>query len=178
VLGGAGIDLQRGGTDIAGAPDEALAFFTALESYPLYAVTGGLVMFLTAIFWVSGADASAVVLATLSSHGTTQPKRWLTALWAFMSAAVAAVLLLLGGLGALQTFTILTAAPFVLVMVGLCWALYVDLRGDPLRTRRLGPVRGYAPTPGSYASVAAAVETVVARERDDGESDHDASPAR
>jgi glycine betaine transporter len=171
VLGGAGIDLQLGGTDIAGAPDEAVAFFTALENYPLYGVTGGLVMFLTAIFWVSGADASAVVLATLSSHGTTQPKRWLTALWAFMSAAVAAVLLLLGGLAALQTFTILAAAPFVLVMVGLCWALYVDLRRDPLRTRRIGPVRGYAPTPGSYASVASAVATVVSRERDGSRGD-------
>jgi len=172
VLGGAGIHLQMHGVDVAGAPDEAVAFFQALQHYPLYSVTGGLVMFLTAIFWVSGADASALVLATLSSYGTTEPKRWLTALWALMSATVAAVLLLLGGLDALQTFTILVASPFVVVMVGMCWALYVDLRRDPLRTRQLGPVRGYAPSPGAYASVPAATASLAGTNGHDREDGH------
>ena len=142
VFGSAGINLQMAGrADIADAPNEAVAFFTALEQYPLYTISGGVVMFLVAIFWVSGADASALVLATLSSRGITEPSRWLTALWAAMSAAVAAVLLYAGGLDALQTFTIIVACPFVVVMIGLCWALHVDLRRDPLRQRPAGPMR-------------------------------------
>ena len=145
VLGGAAIDLQRLGVDIAGAANEEVAFFTALQQYPGFVFTGGLVMFLTAIFWVSGADASALVLATLSSRGRTHPKRWLIALWAFMSAVVAAVLLLVGGLDALQTFTILVASPFVVIVGLLCWALYADLRRDPLRARRAGAVRDHVP---------------------------------
>ncbi len=144
VFGGAGISLQMTGqADIAGASDEAVAFFTALQQFPLFGITGAVVMFLVAIFWVSGADASALVLATLSSHGATEPNKWLIALWAAMSAAVAAVLLYVGGLGALQTFTIIVACPFVVVMIALCWALYVDLRRDPLRGRPAGPVRGH-----------------------------------
>ncbi|MFE2446188.1 BCCT family transporter, partial [Streptomyces sp. NPDC059426] len=35
----------------------------------------------------------------------------------------------------LQNLTILVAAPFTLVMVGLCWALLKDLRRDPLIVR-------------------------------------------
>jgi len=56
---------------------------------------------------------------------------------------VAAVLLYVGGLSALQTFTVIAAAPFVVVMVAMCFALMVDLRRDPQRERRLGPVRGH-----------------------------------
>lgn len=145
VLGGAAIDLQRLGVDIAGAENEEVAFFAALQQYPGFVFTGGLVMFLTAIFWVSGADASALVLATLSSHGRTHPKKWLIALWALMSAVVAAVLLLVGGLDALQTFTILVASPFIVIVGLLCWALYADLRRDPLRARQAGAVRDHAP---------------------------------
>ncbi|WP_222936757.1 BCCT family transporter [Streptomonospora sp. PA3] len=156
-LGGAGMDLQLNGVDIAGANNEAVAFFTALQEYPGFTATGILVMFLVAIFWVSGADASALVLATLSSHGTVEPNKWLVALWAALSAAVAGVLLYVGGLEALQTFTIIIACPFVLVMVGLCWALYADLRIDPLRERRPAPVRGITPSPGSYGLITGVV---------------------
>ncbi|MDR7304280.1 BCCT family transporter [Haloactinomyces albus] len=143
ILGGAGLNLQlTGRANIAGAgsTSEAAAFFTALQQYPGFFATGIVVMFLVAIFWVSGADASAVVLGILSSRGTTEPNKWLIAAWAVMSAAVAAVLLLVGGLQALQTFTILVAAPFVLIIIGLCWSLYSDLRHDPLRRARAGPV--------------------------------------
>lgn len=59
----------------------------------------------------------------LTSHSVTEPNKWLVALWAVLAAAVAIVLLYVGGLGALQTFTILVAAPFVFVMCGLCGAI-------------------------------------------------------
>ena len=56
-----------------------------------------------------------------------------------------AVLLAVGGLDALKTFAILAATPFTLVLIGMCFCLYVDLRRDPLRERRSGPVRGHVP---------------------------------
>jgi choline-glycine betaine transporter len=46
-------------------------------------------------------------------------------------AAVAAVLLVAGGLKSLQTATILVALPFVVVMLVLCFALLKELREDP-----------------------------------------------
>ncbi|MEX1079543.1 MAG: BCCT family transporter [Homoserinimonas sp.] len=146
VFGGAGLHLQLGGTDIAGTGDEAAGFFAALQQYPFFIGAAVVVMTLTAIFFVSGADAGSLVLGTLSSRGRKEPWKPLVILWAVLTGAVAAVLLYVGGLGALQTFTILAATPFVLIVIGLCVALYADLRRDPLRQRRIGPVRGTADT--------------------------------
>ncbi|WP_022887092.1 BCCT family transporter [Glaciibacter superstes] len=141
IFGGAGLNLQLNGVDIAGTGDEAAGFFAALQHYPFFIGTALVVMVLTAVFFVSGADAGALVLGTLSSRGRKEPWKPLVILWAVLTGAVAAVLLYVGGLGALQTFTILAATPFVLIIIGLCVSLYVDLRRDPLRQRQLGPVR-------------------------------------
>jgi len=65
------------GTDIVGSGSEEQQFFTLLQNYPAYTATGILVMILVAIFWVSGADASAVVLATLSSRDAKEPNKFL-----------------------------------------------------------------------------------------------------
>jgi choline/carnitine/betaine transport len=152
VFGGAGIDLQLGGVDIAGTGSEAAGFFAMLQEYPFFIGTALVVMFLTAIFFVSGADAGALVLSTLSSRGRKEPWEPLVVLWAVMTGAVAAMLLLVGGLDALQTFTILAATPFVLVLIGLCASLYADLRRDPMRQRRVGPVRSQWPAvPPTYS---------------------------
>ena len=144
VFGGAGLNLQLGGVDIAGSGNEAAGFFTALQEYPFFIGAALVVMVLTAVFFISGADAGALVLGTLSSYGRSEPWKPLVILWAVLTGAVAAVLLFVGGLQALQTFTILAATPFVLIIIGLCVSLYVDLRRDPLRQRTSGPVRGAA----------------------------------
>jgi choline/carnitine/betaine transport len=173
VFGGAGIKLQLGGVNIAGRGDEAAAFFAMLQHYPFFTGAAIVVMFLTAIFFVSGADAGALVLSTLSSRGRKQPWDPLVALWAVMTGVVAIMLLLVGGLDALQTFTILAASPFVLVLIGLCICLYVDLRRDPMRARRALPVRNQWPvSPPTYSpfheEATAPAENGDAGERDRG----------
>jgi choline/carnitine/betaine transport len=147
VFGGAGINLQLGGVDIAGTGNEAAGFFATLQEYPFFIGAALVVMTLTAVFFVSGADAGSLVLGTLSTRGQKDPWKPLVILWAILTGAVAAVLLFVGGLGALQTFTILASTPFVLIMIGLCVALYADLRRDPLRGRRPVPVRSAPAVP-------------------------------
>lgn len=160
IFGGAGMNQQLNGVDIAGTGSEAAGFFAALQNYPFFIGAALVVMVLTAVFFVSGADAGALVLGTLSTRGSRHPWKPLVIFWAVLTGAVAAVLLAVGGLAALQTFTILAASPFVLIIIGLCVALYADLRRDPLRQRRLGPVRGatglQAAVPFSEAAMAEA----------------------
>ncbi|GAA4286482.1 BCCT family transporter [Georgenia daeguensis] len=141
VFGGAGINLQHNGVDIAGTGSEAAGFFAMLAQYPFFIGASLVVMVLTAVFFISGADAGSLVMGTLSSRGRTTPWTPVVIIWAILTGAVAAVLLFVGGLAALQTFTILVATPFVVIMIGLCVGLYVDLRRDPLRQRKPGPVR-------------------------------------
>ncbi|HLS32088.1 MAG TPA: BCCT family transporter, partial [Brevibacterium sp.] len=147
VFGGTGIDIQRKGVDIAGTGSEEAAFFVTLGELPLSTVATVAAVVLICIFFITSADSGGVVLGTLSTGGSETPWKPLVVFWVFLSGAVAAVLLLMGGLDALQTFTILAASPFVIVMILLCAALYVDLRHDPLRYRGPIPVRGGARAP-------------------------------
>jgi len=160
VFGGMGLNLQLNGVDIAGTGSAAAGFFAALQQYPFFIGSALVVMVLTAVFFVSGADAGALVLGTLSSRGRKEPWKPLVILWAILTGAVAAVLLFVGGLGALQTFTILAATPFVLIIIGLCVSLYVDLRRDPLRQRTVGPVRTSSEALGAVPFTNATAESI------------------
>ncbi|MBC9731631.1 BCCT family transporter [Nocardioides marmotae] len=139
IFGGTAIDLQRNGTDIAGADGLESQLFATLEAFPWATATSILVMVLVAIFFVSGADAASIVMGTLSERGTTEPRRPTVIFWGVATGAVAAVMLLVGGskaLTGLQTLTIVAALPFVVVMLGLTVSLVKDLRQDPLVVRR------------------------------------------
>ncbi|MGW0738061.1 BCCT family transporter [Streptomyces sp. NPDC002851] len=114
--------------------------FGVLSEYPIATVMSLLVMILVAIFFVSGADAASIVMGTLSQKGTYEPTRFVVIFWGVLTGAVAAIMLLIGNGGnnaleGLQNLTILVAAPFLLVMIGMCVALMRDLRRDPLIVR-------------------------------------------
>jgi choline/carnitine/betaine transport len=135
IFGGAAINAQRGGTDIAGQGGVEAQLFGLLNTFPLAGVASVLVMVLVAIFFVSGADAASMVLGTLSQRGNQEPQRWNVIFWGAATGAVAIVMLLVGGataLSGLQTLTIIAAAPFALLMIALCVSLARDLRTDPL----------------------------------------------
>jgi choline/carnitine/betaine transport len=139
VFGGAAIDVQKSGVDLAGEGSIEAQLFGLLDQYPVAIVASVLVIVLVAIFFVSGADAASIVMGSLSERGTIEPSRPTVIFWGAATGAVAAVMLLVGGADALtglQTITILAALPFVLVMVGLSVALVKDLRHDPLMVRR------------------------------------------
>ncbi|WP_231633362.1 BCCT family transporter, partial [Streptomyces clavuligerus] len=139
VFGGTAMKLQEGGR----LGDEATPegqLFAVLQQFPGATVMSILVMVLVGIFFVSGADAASVVMGTLSQKGTFEPARLVVVFWGVVTGGVAAIMLLVGegggdALAGLQNLTILVAAPFVVVMVGMCVALMRDLRHDPLIVR-------------------------------------------
>jgi len=149
IIGGAGLQQQlTGQTDIAGAQadgGEAAAFFSMLQGYPWFTATGILAIGLVAIFFITGADTGAIVLGTLSSHGIDEPRRLISAIWGSSTAAVAIVLILVGGIDAIQTFVILAATPFMLIMGAMAIVFFMELRHDPLRQSINPPVRQHAP---------------------------------
>jgi len=142
IFGGAAIKLQQLGTDIGGADSTESQLFSTLDAYPLATVASVLVMALVAIFFVSGADAASIVMGTLSERGAVSPRKPTVIFWGVATGAVAAVMLLAGGdepaeaLSGLQSMTIVAAVPFVLVVIGLCVSLVLDLRTDPVVVRR------------------------------------------
>ncbi|MEW5808664.1 MAG: BCCT family transporter [Actinomycetota bacterium] len=139
IFGGAAINVQQNGTDLAGEGAVENQLFTLLDQYPIAIIASVVVMILVAIFFVSGADAASIVMGSLSQKGTIHPSRGTVIFWGVATGAVAAVMLLVGGedaLTGLQTITIIAALPFLLVMVAMAVALLKDLRRDPKILRR------------------------------------------
>ena len=135
IFGGAGISEQRDGIDLAGQDTQEGQLFGMLDHLPLTGITTVLVMILVGIFFVSGADAASMVMGTLSQRGSLEPQRWVVVFWGVLTGGVAALILWTGGdtaLDGLQTMTIIAAAPFVIVMIGLCFSLYKDLSRDQM----------------------------------------------
>ena len=132
VIGSSAIHLQLGGVDLASVATESAeaSFYEVLGQFPFSMVTGIAVIFLAAVFFVSGADAGAIVLGTFSSWGDPEPKKWITLLWGVQIGLVALVLLMMGGLDACKWAALVAAAPFVLVLIAMCIALLIDLRED------------------------------------------------
>ncbi|MEV0640721.1 BCCT family transporter [Streptomyces sp. NPDC050619] len=139
VFGGTAMKVKEGGA-LGGESTPEGQLFGVLQEFPIATVTSLLVMILVGIFFVSGADAASIVMGTLSQKGALEPGRFVVVFWGMVTGAVAAIMLLVGSgqgdaLTGLRNLTILAAAPFVLVMIGMCVALMRDLRSDPVIVR-------------------------------------------
>lgn len=158
IFGGGAIGLQQraeraGDANAAlanivdGSPDINFdtALFTLIDHLPLpgwaLLALAVLAAVLIAIFFVTGADSASIVMGTLSEHGSDEPSRRSVVFWGVATGAVAAVMLLAGGsepaaaLNGLKNITIVSAVPFVVVLLLLCVALWKDLAVDPLVLR-------------------------------------------
>ncbi|MFF2191659.1 BCCT family transporter [Streptomyces sp. NPDC058157] len=134
VMGGTAIRLDStGAADLAAKAKEGAeaSLFGMLDALPLGTLTSWVAMALVMTYFITSADSASLVMGSLTSRGSLHPPTWLVVTWGVLMAAVAAVLLVAGGLKSLQTATILVALPFVIVMLLLCWALLRELRADP-----------------------------------------------
>ena len=155
IFGGGAIGIQeraeRGegtvealATIVDGAPDINfdLILFDMLGALPLPGAVSVVLMIVTvilvAIFFVTGADSASIVMGALSENGAEEPTRRSVIFWGTATGGVAAVMLLAGGsepaeaLNGLKNITIVSALPFVIVMLLLCVAIWKDLSQDPL----------------------------------------------
>lgn len=134
VLGGTGIRFaETGVVDMAAKAKQGTeaTLFAMLDALPIGSVTAWAAMILIMMYFVTSADSASLVMGSLTSRGALHPRRWLVVTWGILMAAVAAALLVAGGLESLQSATILVALPFVVVMLFLCWSLLRELRTDP-----------------------------------------------
>jgi glycine betaine transporter len=134
ILGGAALKLEMDGAGLSEALAEGgaqSALFDLLGQLPLSALTSTLVIALITLFFVSSADSASMVLGMLSSGGNRAPRRAVVVLWGVMIAATGAILLVAGGLSAMQTVSIVVAVPFIFLLVAICVVLVRELRSDP-----------------------------------------------
>ena len=108
------------------------ALFVFFEGLPFSRFISIYTLLLLIIFFVSSVDSGALVINELTSVVTQDRKsRWRGVLWACLGCLIACALLATGGLGALQLWLILTAYPFMLLML-VYWLLCEQLREDSM----------------------------------------------
>jgi choline/glycine/proline betaine transport protein len=135
VFGNTAIDLilNSGAAELGAAvqQDESVALFRFFEYGPMSKALSLLALVMVLVFFVTSADSGAMVLNMLSSGGTDDTPLARRLFWMGIIAVTALVLLLAGGLSALQTAAIAGAMPFSLALLAAIWgfrkALQVDL---------------------------------------------------
>ena len=125
VFGNSAIDLilNNGATELADAvaENQAVALFRFLEYLPFSTLLAGVSLAMVVVFFVTSADSGALVLNMLSARGRDDTPVIQRVYWAAVIGAIAASLLLSGGLGSLQTAAIASALPFSLALLGAIW---------------------------------------------------------
>jgi choline/glycine/proline betaine transport protein len=117
-------------TAMAGENGGTIAMFAMLNQFPLGAVTGILATLLVVTFFVTSSDSGSLVIDHLTSGGKHDVPKTQRIFWAVTEGAVAAMLLLGGGLGALQTAAITTGLPFAVILTLMCWTVYQGLKNE------------------------------------------------
>lgn len=110
--------------------DNAIALFKLLERLPFSSVVSFLTVCLIITFFVTSSDSGSLVIDSLASGGATHTPVWQRTFWVTLEGVIAAVLLLAGGLSALQAASVVSALPFSVIMIiaaiGMWRALVIE----------------------------------------------------
>ena len=93
-------------------------------------VMSALATFLLATWFITSSDSGTLVITTMLSMGDDDPPQRFRIVWGLGEGFVAAVLLLAGGLKALQTASIAAALPISVIMVFMAYGLLKSLSED------------------------------------------------
>ncbi len=119
VFGGSAIFFQMEGVDIAGsmAADTSAGIFTLFEQLPLSALLGVVLFVNLLTFLATSANSAALFSAIIVSKGNQNPKPAMIVVWALAIGLVGLILMLSGGLGALQSAAVASGSIFSVVLV-------------------------------------------------------------
>ena len=136
VFGQTGIHMELfGDGGVASATAESLDFalFAMLDELPLTLIMTILAMIVIGTFFVTSSDSGSLVDDTLASGGSLNPSWQTRVFWAVAEGGVAAVLLVAGGqagLSAFQQAAIATGVPLTILLLLMCWCIFVALKED------------------------------------------------
>ena len=140
VLGNFGLYLQLSGQldviNILNTESPTAAIFAMLNMLPMKYFVVGVFTVLALIFTATTFDSISYILASaVQKQVDDEPMRWNRMFWACALSVMPISLLLLGGLGTLQTASIVGGAPLLLIALLLCISIvkaaHFDLRYQP-----------------------------------------------
>ena len=116
IFGSLGLNLDSEIIDQAKQVTET-ALFVVFAEYPLGMLFSIIAICLLCTFFITSANSGIFVLSMFSSEGDLNPGNDKKILWGIIQALLALVLLMTGGLDALQTCSIVAALPLTVIML-------------------------------------------------------------
>ena len=110
--------------------DPSVAIFAFLEGLPLSGMASALSVIIIAIFFTTSSDSASLVIDMLTRRDDQPSLVRQRIFWAVAQGAIAATLLLAGGLDALQNVITSLGLPFCLLLIFMAVALFRALRAD------------------------------------------------
>ncbi len=120
--------------------DSSVALFEFLGHLPWSGVMNVIATILVILFFVTSADSGALVTDYLTAKTDNSPT-WQRLFWTVLMAVLAIILLLAGGLAALQSSIIMSALPFTVVMLLMSWGLIKALHLDVTKMQAIQEAR-------------------------------------
>ncbi|MGA4440513.1 BCCT family transporter [Psychrobacter pocilloporae] len=117
--------------------NQAIALFKLLERLPFTEFVSSLTILLIITFFVTSSDSGSLVIDSLAAGGRSDTPWWQRSFWVVTEGAVAAVLLIAGGLTALQTAAIVSALPFAIIILISMFGMWRALRIEGHRNQSL-----------------------------------------
>ena len=108
-----------------------LSLFAMLSQLPLASITSLIGIVLVIVFFVTSSDSGSLVIDTITAGGKVDAPVAQRVFWAIFEGLVAIVLLLGGGLAALQAGAIATGFPFAILMLLMMYATWRALATEP-----------------------------------------------
>ncbi len=147
VFGGLALEQVTGGDgSLAAAVQDnfAVAIFVFFESFPAPALLSTVGLVIIVVYFVTSSDSASLVIDTIAAGGDPHPPKRQRVFWATAEGAVAAVLLVGGGLAPMRAFQLITGIPLAVILLLICYAIVRSLRSpqnldpeSPVRNRLL-----------------------------------------
>lgn len=118
---------QQGKFDLTQSAIEVL-IFNMYDQLPLSFILSIVSVTLILIFFITSADSATFVLGMQTTNGSLNPPNVVKVVWGLAQSSVAAVLLYVGGLTALQNTIIAAAFPFSIIVILMGISLIKSLR--------------------------------------------------
>ncbi|AQQ51965.1 BCCT family transporter [Planococcus lenghuensis] len=124
TFGTAAISLQRSGiVDVAASAVET-TLFVVFSELPFGFILSIVAILLVSTFFITSADSATFVLGMQSTNGSLAPSNTVKIAWGLIQSSIAAILLAVGGLGAIQNTIIIAALPFSFIIILMMWSLF------------------------------------------------------
>ena len=108
----------------------ATSIFQLFENLPLSLIINIIAVILIISFFVTSSDSGSLVVDAFTSGGKLKSPVGQRIFWATMEGAIAAILLVGGGLKALQTAAITTGLPFAIILIIMAFSLRKGLQKE------------------------------------------------